>query len=492
MDVPEACRVGWLFEGGGAKGSFSFAVAEKLLQAGVPVDAVAGTSVGALNALLVATGQTEIGRKLWNELQQHHVLPFRLPGFLGKAGLLLAFPHMLLWFLAGRRAWPDPGPIRYWAEVGILFLLMSPVFVFLASAISSSPWWANILFSLFGLMTLGICIGAPNADYDPQDWSIVHSTMRVAGLLLLMLGTGGLAIQLIIAWWDGLSVLTTAASMPGAAAAATVLLIIAMALFGSGLTAASSKPLKDIIAPIVDIGLRIPVHVTVAEVVTILDPDYPESALMVTAPDEPAQYQQVSTRLYVPRYLHLNDLEPEAKTLALLASASLPFGIAPSTHINGVDYVDGGVADNTPIRPLVDVERCDLIIWIGLNPEVIPANNERQADHPDPQEHWRRCWRKEDVTAWASFHEVSDEPHAHAGSSAMAVPWRVAPELFPTVIKILPGQDLGHLLDFSLEALAKRTSLGQLRAEEFLSQNRQRLNALRESRRRIDHGARQE
>jgi predicted acylesterase/phospholipase RssA len=70
-------RIGWVFEGGGAKGSFSFAAARRLIRAGVPMHCVSGTSVEALSALLFSCHQADTGEQLWARLGRQDVLPFK-------------------------------------------------------------------------------------------------------------------------------------------------------------------------------------------------------------------------------------------------------------------------------------------------------------------------------------------------------------------------------------------------------------------------------
>ncbi|MCR5216188.1 MAG: patatin-like phospholipase family protein [Lachnospiraceae bacterium] len=53
------------------------------------------------------------------------------------------------------------------------------------------------------------------------------------------------------------------------------------------------------------------------------------------------------------RYLRLNHRSPEEITNILLASSSMPVIYEP-VRMNGLYYKDGGILDNTPIRPLYD------------------------------------------------------------------------------------------------------------------------------------------
>ncbi|MBV8271450.1 MAG: hypothetical protein JO067_04185, partial [Cupriavidus sp.] len=50
----------------------------------------------------------------------------------------------------------------------------------------------------------------------------------------------------------------------------------------------------------------------------------------------------------------------------VLQSAAIPFGVFPLRRIGNSGYVDGGVADNVPIQPLIDAG-CTRIIVVHLN-----------------------------------------------------------------------------------------------------------------------------
>ena len=60
--------LGLALEGGGAKGSFHMGVVKALLEEGYTFDIVAGTSIGALNAALIAQGDFELGYSLWENM----------------------------------------------------------------------------------------------------------------------------------------------------------------------------------------------------------------------------------------------------------------------------------------------------------------------------------------------------------------------------------------------------------------------------------------
>ena len=59
---------GLVLDGGGARGAYQIGAWKALVEAGVKVCAVAGTSVGALNGALICMGDVEKAEKIWNEI----------------------------------------------------------------------------------------------------------------------------------------------------------------------------------------------------------------------------------------------------------------------------------------------------------------------------------------------------------------------------------------------------------------------------------------
>lgn len=74
---PAGLRVGLVFSGGGAKAAYEAGLALALHERGVVPAAVAGTSSGSLNAVLVASGDAERLAALWRTLRREDV--FRYP-----------------------------------------------------------------------------------------------------------------------------------------------------------------------------------------------------------------------------------------------------------------------------------------------------------------------------------------------------------------------------------------------------------------------------
>ena len=65
---------GIVLEGGGAKGAYQIGAWKALVEAGVKINAIAGTSVGALNGALMCMGDVEKAEKIWKEIKYSSVM----------------------------------------------------------------------------------------------------------------------------------------------------------------------------------------------------------------------------------------------------------------------------------------------------------------------------------------------------------------------------------------------------------------------------------
>lgn len=104
-----------IFSGGGAKGAYEAGVASVFLSRGVPLRLVAGTSAGALNATMVATGQTELLEEMWRSITREQVYFLRPSIFF--AGLLPGW--LTLWRLNQAGSLFDAGPLRALIEARV-------------------------------------------------------------------------------------------------------------------------------------------------------------------------------------------------------------------------------------------------------------------------------------------------------------------------------------------------------------------------------------
>lgn len=128
-----------VLSGGGAKAAYEAGLALALQERGIVPAAVAGTSSGALNAVMVATGDAERLAALWRAIRREDVFEYRPATIFG--GLLpgwLALP-----LLRGASSLLDPTPLRRTIErhVDLARLRASPVrlLVLAADLLSGQP-----------------------------------------------------------------------------------------------------------------------------------------------------------------------------------------------------------------------------------------------------------------------------------------------------------------------------------------------------------------
>jgi NTE family protein len=103
-DAPAAL----ILSGGGAKGAWEAGVAAALIERGLPLRLVAGSSAGALNAAMVADGRLDRLQGLWRTVTREQVYTLR-PSVVF-AGLLPGFLTLLALDRAGSLL--DPAPLR--------------------------------------------------------------------------------------------------------------------------------------------------------------------------------------------------------------------------------------------------------------------------------------------------------------------------------------------------------------------------------------------
>ncbi|BCG79735.1 hypothetical protein MesoLj113b_32770 [Mesorhizobium sp. 113-3-3] len=147
-------------------------------------------------------------------------------------------------------------------------------------------------------------------------------------------------------------------------------------------------------------------------------------------------------------YADLQRAPAQLKAAFAYASAALPLGILPEMTIDGKTFVDGGVADNTPITPILGQD-VDEIWLISLSPTLF-----------DLKDHMRN------VLMQAIFVEGPPQISAEAYSAALSHFDKIKLVVFS------PPTDLGNMLMGTLNFNAKRTNalmvLGERTAERVL------------------------
>lgn len=107
-DVDPATPMALVLSGGGAKGAYEAGVAAVFVERGLPLRLVAGSSAGALNAAMIASGRADRLEALWRSVTREQVYSLRLPLFL--AGFLPGWLTLLV--LNETQALFDPAPLR--------------------------------------------------------------------------------------------------------------------------------------------------------------------------------------------------------------------------------------------------------------------------------------------------------------------------------------------------------------------------------------------
>lgn len=314
---------GLVLAGGGGKGAYQVGCWRAMRELGVEVSVIAGTSVGGLNAALMAQGDEEAAQELWRSITPGQVFRWRH----GISPLALVL-RLALGMLGPRGL--SAGPRRLGANAERL----------IATAASLQP-----------LAIIGGCVTVAK---DPA---------------YRILGVGG-------AWrYPLIPILTLSA------AAALVLLLLApyyawRLLDRVNLFVLDNEPLRRTITKHLRIEEVSASHqlvlVTSASKVELFDPDQPD--YIKHYPDEKAshaRYEAVFETRFLPHYTALNGRSNEELLELLIRTSSLPFGIFPRVQQrHGAEWtrgtLDGGVADNTPLLPMLRLG-VDRVIVIHLD-----------------------------------------------------------------------------------------------------------------------------
>lgn len=473
MSHQRKLKVGWVFEGGGAKGSFSFSAAMALMDAGVPFHCLAGTSVGALTALLLSCQARADGTNLWQDIKRQDVLPFRTWKVIGAPyWFCLLFLHSYMWTYTGRRGWPDPGLMRRILERSALFVMLIPMIAFgPCLLVLGESWFIRIVGGATTIyIVLAIWMHTTDDWPDEERRRMIGVARAVPAMELLVV-----PLIVIVAAYQWLIGGIEPFKLPWFAPALFVFgLPLAIHLIAAGVhnhAALSNVPLRRRVVEILNKKLpQIPTYVAVARESCHVDPDRPIISAMQYDEGSPPEYFVTEQSEFVPMYLRIDGRPLEEVADWVTASAALPLGLIAPIPINDYLAVDGGVADNVPIRPLVDMEQCDVLFVFRLNREPEPRIDDLASQHPDMAMHWKRCWRKEDVALFQPTPQFlqQDWGRFQAPKEPTAVPWRAAPTRWPKIIMVQPDNDLGGLLDFRPEIREKREALGRQAAAKAL------------------------
>jgi hypothetical protein len=122
--------------------------------------------------------------------------------------------------------------------------------------------------------------------------------------------------------------------------------------------------------------------------------------------------------------------------------------------VNGKEYVDGGIADNCPIYPLVAIEQCTEFVVVRLNPgprNLADVTNEiREIDR---LERVRHAQPKTKSWAFDAFEYVQNDgfskPYRYSNPPA-TIRFRDFIHLMPRISYVSPERSLGGLFSGTL------------------------------------------
>lgn len=367
-------RIGLVLGGGGAKGAYQIGCWKALRESGITrFDAIAGTSVGALNAVLVAQDDYAKAETIWHDMSFGRVLRWRwhavlalairialCPVYLGK----LVFPAraipVALWRAVreARMNFRRDGDPRHWLVAALHYyrdVLATPratdiishiVTATIVLLLGASLWWmlAAPLLTLVALILV-----APLFAF----LLVVYSAQAVQALNLL-------ATRFVLATNEPLYQL--------------LLQCVDVARLGS-----SSAPLFVTLASLREVTHRHSVNT--AAVAATVPPPHPARSTSwwkthVTGDGHSLDFGtdlRGSTRLlsrssveYVPSHFDVRREEPARIHEMILQSAGLP-EIFPAREFDGQVYVDGGIVDNEPVAALVECDSLSLILVLPLD-----------------------------------------------------------------------------------------------------------------------------
>jgi predicted acylesterase/phospholipase RssA len=448
-----AKRRGLVLAGGGAKGAYSFGCLKAFKEHGIEFDAVAGTSVGALNAVVWASGKLSEGEKLWRNISFENVYPVSfVPSRKYNEYFVKA---MAACYVVLRLTWASvqglPVPFR------VLWLAFAALATVIPLWVTAAPhlFWPNGLDIPFLMFQLTFYL-------YPMTFLLLLNRRTVNQafvLLMLYLGwTAALAFIfptndpfVFLSLFGGYGLLLASRRVPGR-------------VFADKTALLSQSPLAKTLAEILSTGLRIPTVVTMAREVGIFDPDNPKwtskvQALVVgdqvifSEPANSMHYPDLRMD-WVPSYVDIQKLAPDLAARLCLASAALPFGIVPPIEIDGITYCDGGVVDNCPVFPILNTGLLDEIYVLLLEP-CKSEERMKRAIGVDVQ-NWSDRDRQLRLAAFARPAAVHTRlsggdkyPYEKRNKVPTVLPYRY-PCSLPSVVLFYPKKSLGGFLDGTL------------------------------------------
>ncbi|MET2831158.1 patatin-like phospholipase family protein [Mesorhizobium shangrilense] len=342
MTVSKSVRRGLVIEGGGAKGAFALGCMKAFQDREIEFSAVAGTSAGGLCAIIWSTGKVEEGIKAWKEID-HSGFFGRSPDGCLRRLIKVACVAGKLFVSYVKNVDPEGRPqigrdVVFSLGVGLLAWFLY---------IDVLPFWGKLI-SVLCIPIVALCAFAN--ELPVVGWDNRTRQLIVDGIVLLATTRLLVAVAWLVLTFAGLVTREIRIGLNELLVCGAILAVMRLPV-RIETTLMEGKLLYTQVARFLQSDLRIPTYVTVARE---FPPNSPHFALPTPG-------------VFKAHYAALHAAPANLKAQFGYASAALPFGIFSHAVIDNKTYVDGGVADNTPVFPMVPHE-IDELWLIRLRP----------------------------------------------------------------------------------------------------------------------------
>lgn len=408
----DGVRTGIVLAGGGGKGAYQIGCCKALLAHRISSQAIAGTSVGALNVAMMAQGGVQIAEDVWSSMSASRLVALDL----------VSLPFLP--FVVSRlRGHPTISP-------GMRAALN---FVPILSITGLAAWlWYLLKMSQLASATSGSRVGS-------------YATVALFWMFFLMiLGQMVLHYLSIATEKDKLH------SLPS--------------LFR---TSGLQRLIKALVPAGTFLHSAVDSYVTVGLERSIIDPYYRFDAATKRSTELQNHLVNIKERpAFIPRYVSLGDEEREKGVdfthLMLTASSALPL-FFPVLQIDNLWITDGGTADNLPIKALLDMG-CTRIFVIHLDHDGKDHIDGKAFDVLTKEGLLEKLkWQKRLERLDYYYPRIDNLIASHAadlitqlvGGDPVLKP-DYKPELSAEVIHILPSLPLGNLLTGTLNFTSRK------------------------------------
>ncbi|WP_314963952.1 patatin-like phospholipase family protein [Bradyrhizobium cosmicum] len=327
MNSDTSIRRGLVIQGGGAKGAFALGCMQALKKHGIDFSAVAGTSAGGLCAIIWSTGQVEEGVRIWKEIDDS--------GFFGRApdGCLRRLVKILciigkLFVSYVKNVEPEGRP-QYRRDIFCSLLMGVLAWLLLFNVL---PLWGWLVAALIipVVAVFAFANELPVVGWDNRVRQLLVDVIAFVATTRLLVSIAWLLMEAV-----EIVTLETRITLTETISSGIVLAMVRLPVRIHS-TLMEGKLLASHINHFLQSPLAIPTYVTVAREVP---PNSPHFALPTPG-------------VFAAHYAKLDGAPEAVRAQFAYASAALPFGIFAHAEIGGTTYVDGGVADNTPVLPM--------------------------------------------------------------------------------------------------------------------------------------------